>query len=169
MAKPDEGGLGRWEEVINGTVFMVEPADFDTHQKLVHKIINALKDQMENTDYKVYGSGVGLEIDIDNNFIPDVFIGKESMIKEEGGVEGVPFLIAEVISQESQERDRGYKKNMYAKLGVKEYWVASPYSENIEVYYLKAGCYELVTTYTKTDSFQLNSLPDYKIDMSKIF
>ena len=168
MAKIDEGGLDRWEEVINGTIFMVEPSDFETHQNLVHKIISALKEQLQNTDYKVYGSGVGLEVDAENNFVPDVFVAKESMIKEEGGVEGIPFLLVEVISQESQDRDRGYKKDIYEKLGVKEYWVASPYSNNVEIYHLENGSYKHVGKYTSSDKINTFGVPSCTVDFSSI-
>lgn len=174
MAKADEGGLGRWEEVINGTIHMMEPADFETHQNLVHKVIQVLKNQLENTAYKVYGSGVGLEIDMENNFVPDAFIALESMIKEEGGVAGTPYLLAEVISQETQDRDRGYKKDLYAKVGIKEYWVVSPYSNSLEVYHLTeshldSGSYLLKGTYAGKDSFDTYGLAGYHIDVSQIF
>ncbi len=38
------------------------------------------------------------------------------------------------MSPSTADHDRGYKKEVYAKCGVREYWIVSPYEKSIEVY-----------------------------------
>lgn len=165
-----EHNLERWEEVIDGTIFNIDPADFHAHQHVVHRILVHLKQHLVNTPYRVYGSGAGLEIDIDNNFIPDVFIATEDMITDERGVTGTPFLICEVSALETDDRDRSYKKTAYEKLGVQEYWIACGNLQQVEVYRLLNGTYAPAAIYKPGDSFDTICLSKpYTIDVSQLF
>ena len=40
-------------------------------------------------------------------------------------------------------RDRYEKKDLYARFGVKEYWIGDPANKALEILTLKAGRYEL--------------------------
>ncbi len=49
----------------------------------------------------------------------------------------------ERISPFSLRRDRYDKKDLYARFGVKEYWIVDPANESLEILTLKDGRYEL--------------------------
>lgn len=53
----------------------------------------------------------------------------------------------EVLSPGSKKYDRGYKKQLYARRGVSEYWIVTPSDETIEVYLLENGEYRLDEIY----------------------
>ena len=75
-----------------------------------------------------------------------MFISKErSGLLEEFQVNGPPDLIVEIISPESQSRDRREKFLEYQAAGVREYWLVEPMSQTVEIYVLgKSKKYELV-------------------------
>ena len=56
-------------------------------------------------------------------------------------VEGPPDLVLEVVSPESQSRDRREKYLEYEAAGVPEYWIADPLSRMLEAYTLLDGRY----------------------------
>ena len=56
-------------------------------------------------------------------------------------VEGPPDLVIEVVSPESQSRDRREKYLEYEAAGVGEYWIADPLSRVLEAYTLLDGRY----------------------------
>lgn len=59
--------------------------------------------------------------------------------------EGAPDLAIEVISPESQSRDRRQKFAEYEKAGVREYWLVDPLSRTVEAYALDAsGKFQLI-------------------------
>ncbi|MBI4569811.1 MAG: Uma2 family endonuclease [Planctomycetes bacterium] len=76
---------------------------------------------------------------------PDLlFISKaREAIITEANVQGAPDWVAEIISPDSVERDRVIKKRLYARHGVKEYWIIDPAARSIDVYLLEKGMYRL--------------------------
>jgi Uma2 family endonuclease len=60
-------------------------------------------------------------------------------------VEGPPDLIIEIISPDSQSRDRREKFQEYEAAGVREYWIVDPLSKTVEFYGLgKSNRYALI-------------------------
>jgi Uma2 family endonuclease len=53
--------------------------------------------------------------------------------------EGAPDLIVEVVSPDSQTRDRREKFLEYQQIGVREYWIIDPLVKGVECYCLKRG------------------------------
>jgi Uma2 family endonuclease len=51
-------------------------------------------------------------------------------------LEGAPDLAIEIVSPESQSRDRREKFLEYEKAGVREYWIVDPLSQTLEFYAL---------------------------------
>ena len=71
-----------------------------------------------------------LQLDEQNAPIPDVAVGELN-------------LIAEIVSAATLRNDRYYKKDLYAKHGVKEYWVVDDEKLSVEAYWLVDGEYVL--------------------------
>ena len=54
---------------------------------------------------------------------PDIiFIAKENYKIIGKRIFGTPDLLVEILSESTAERDKTFKKNLYEKYGVKEYW-----------------------------------------------
>ena len=56
---------------------------------------------------------------------------------------GVPDLLVEIVSPSSVRRDRYDKKDLYARFGVREYWIADPANQALEILSLRDGRYGL--------------------------
>ena len=54
-------------------------------------------------------------------------------------VRGAPDLVVEILSPATAERDRGYKRALYAKHGVAEYWLVDPAAETVWIHCLRGG------------------------------
>ncbi|MSQ07289.1 MAG: Uma2 family endonuclease, partial [Dehalococcoidia bacterium] len=46
-------------------------------------------------------------------------------------IQGAPELVVEVLSPSTQQDDRGYKRRVYGRHGVREYWIVDPVGETI--------------------------------------
>jgi Uma2 family endonuclease len=66
---------------------------------------------------------------------PDIlFVSNERRgIITEPNVSGAPDLVVEILSPGTAERDRELKLNLYARYGVREYWIVDPEDETVEV------------------------------------
>lgn len=59
-------------------------------------------------------------------------------------LEGAPDLAIEIISPESQSRDRRQQYLEYEAAGVREYWIVDPLSREIEAYARRAEKFKLI-------------------------
>ncbi len=81
-----------------------------------------------------------------NDYEPDiVFFGKEkaSRLEDYTLKFPVPDLVVEVLSETTEDRDRGVKLEDYAANGVGEYWIIDAFENQIEQYLLDKAGYEL--------------------------
>jgi Uma2 family endonuclease len=104
---------------------------------------------------------------------PDIlYVAKEtSRIIAEEEIRGAPDLIVEIISPGTEERDRGYKKTLYARHGVKEYWLVDPQAETIEVLALGEEGFKTVRVYKYGEAAALRSplLKGLSVDLEEVF
>ena len=81
-----------------------------------------------------------------NDYEPDVcFFGEETagQIERRTLIYPAPDLVAEVLSESTERRDRGIKFEDYAAHGVAEYWIVDPVAETVEQYVLEDEAYAL--------------------------
>ena len=54
---------------------------------------------------------------------------------------GIPDLLVEILSP-SLDYDRTRKRELYQRLGVREYWIVNPFEYTLEQIVLKDGSYQ---------------------------
>jgi Uma2 family endonuclease len=103
---------------------------------------------------------------------PDLlFVSKERAHLLSGGenVQGAPDLVVEILSPTTAERDRGYKRALYAKHGVKEYWLVDPVSETVWIHRLHRGALVVAHTCGRSQTLRSPLLPGFAIDLDDVF
>ena len=94
-----------------------------------------------------------------NIFRPDVSVFTDpNLIGKDGKIHGAPELCVEILSPSTAKNDLGIKMTLYARNGVKEYWIVNPISKDILVYKLSDGHYLLDDVYHDYDQAELDSL-----------
>jgi Uma2 family endonuclease len=136
---PDDGNR---YEVIAGELY-VTPAPGSIHQRVVYRLAAAFENfcnehgagVMYGAPYDViFGEGDYVEPDL-------IFVRRDrvdDVIKDHAAV-GAPDLVVEVLSDSTEHRDRGFKRERYAAYGVPEYWIIDTDAKLIEVYRLTRG------------------------------
>ena len=144
LAFKDDGHL---YEIIHGKIYnMAQP--HSGHIITGGNVSSIFRNFLKGKKCKVFPDGMRLVLkNEDVNLRPDVMIVCNRDIIKDNGIHGVPDLIVEVLSPSTAKNDRNFKKNLYEKIGVKEYWLISPVEKFIEVYLLKDGKYELDNIY----------------------
>lgn len=155
-------------EILDGELF-VSPAPTWRHQRIIGELFVALRGHVEGRRLgKVAFAPVDVIFDPHNVVEPDllyVSTGRQGIIGDRIG--GAPDLCVEVLSPSSVTRDRQAKHAVYARFGVREYWIVDPDAEAVEVY---AGPdLPLVTTYTVSDRLRSLVLPDLDLPLVPIF
>jgi Uma2 family endonuclease len=82
-----------------------------------------------------------------NDYEPDVvFFGpaKAGAFESETMLFPVPDFVAEVLSESTEDRDRGVKFEDYEAHGVGEYWIVDAEAETVEQHVLQEGRFQLL-------------------------
>lgn len=159
---------GVYFEIINGKAHM-SPAPELFHQRWARKIFLAVERHVEAEKLgEVFFAPVDVVLDEHNVVQPDlVFIANASFgLLERRGIMGAPDLVVEIISPTSLRRDRYDKRELYARFGVKEFWLADVANRSIEVLSLKAGNYQLFSCATDTGKICSEVLPGFELDLA---
>jgi Uma2 family endonuclease len=132
-------------EFIRGEVIVHSPA------RAAHIAVTGRALTLLNTYVRAHGLGLvtsekALVSLSRNDFEPDVcFFG----VEKAAGIESdtwkfpAPDLAVEVLSDSTEERDRGVKLEDYAAHGVDEYWIVDPIGQTLEQYLLAGQDYVL--------------------------
>ena len=132
-------------EIIDGNLLMA-PAPDTWHQDWSRDLFRIIDRHVTAQRLgKVFFAPVDVVLDAENTVQPDiVFIAAANAgIIQRRAIFGTPNLLVELVSPSSVRRDRYDKKELYARFGVKEYWIGDPANKALEILTLKAGHYEL--------------------------
>lgn len=101
---------------------------------------------------------------------PDIlFLSKAHADRAGEKVYGVPDLVVEVVSPETEQADRGEKYFEYSKAGVREYWLVDPYERKIEVYALRENVYHLTERFKSGEVVRSEFLSGFEMNVDEIF
>ena len=98
-----------------------------------------------------------------------VSTGRAHLLIGGENVRGAPDLVIEILSPSSAERDRGYKRALYAKHGVAEYWLVDPASETVWVHRLRNGDLAVAHTFAGGHTLRSPLLPGFALEVDDVF
>ncbi|MGH8533294.1 MAG: Uma2 family endonuclease [Gammaproteobacteria bacterium] len=82
---------------------------------------------------------------------------------------GAPDLVVEVLSRGSEVSDRGYKRHLYGRYGVREFWIVDPAAEKVEVFRAIGTAFDSVALWGVKDALASTLFPGLSIDLDEVF
>jgi Uma2 family endonuclease len=158
-------------ELLGGGLVMA-PAPIPYHQNISKKLFYCLyKHARENDLGEVFYSPIDVVLSNEDVVQPDIlFIEKDRFhIIGESAIHGAPDLLVEILSLSTAERDRTLKKTLYARSGVKEFWIVDPTAKTIEVLILRKQGYQLFKRFEVGQTLDSPLLEGLKISLDSIF
>ncbi|MBT9163719.1 MAG: hypothetical protein DDT24_00639 [Chloroflexi bacterium] len=159
-------------ELLEGELIMV-PAPGFAHQRISSNIEFILQRFVRQ-----HGLGIILSAPFDvvlseeRVFQPDIlFVSRErlSIINPQNIRGAAPDLVVEIASPATAERDRFYKRAIYARYGVREYWIVDPEARTIEVTKLGEKDLETVKVYGEGESLKSPLLEGLSMKLDEVF
>jgi Uma2 family endonuclease len=132
---------GRRHELIDGEHY-VSPAPNLRHQTIVANLHFALAEVVRRSGLGwLWPAPVDVKLSQADVVQPDlVFLTQEHGKRRAGThLEGPPDLAVEVLSPSSRREDEVFKRHLYDRAGVAEYWIVDPELETVKVYRRSAG------------------------------
>lgn len=161
-------------ELLDGDIKMV-PAPTTRHQQITWGLGSLLKSFVRKHELGLF-MGAPLDVvfgkDQEREVVqPDlVFIsrGRKHIVAEQE-IQGAPDLVVEVLSPGTEERDRGYKRVLYLRHGVREYWVVDPKTATIEIYLPSEDGYQVKGPYQSVAQETSRLLPQLQLSFEDVF
>ena len=145
------------EEQINGKVVAMSPAA-SNHNRISGNLYHIFSNYLRGKTCVPYGDNEAVYLTPEDTFIPDFMIVCDRSKIKHNGVYGPPDLVVEILSPSTAKNDRIYKKEIYAKCGVLEYWIISPAEKSVEVYLNTGSEFVLHEVYHAYTDWMLESM-----------
>jgi Uma2 family endonuclease len=158
---------GRWE-IIGGEVFDMTPSPSSRHQHLCGEFFEALAAHFKKRECRVMLSPLDVRLSDEDIVQPDLVVVCRPAEIQSSHLEGAPTLGGEILSGGSIAHDRIRKFGLYARSGVQEYWVVTPYPLLVEVFTLKQGEYVLHGGYEDRDTLKSAAFPDLELPLKEV-
>jgi Uma2 family endonuclease len=132
----DEDLRAEW---IDGEIIIMAPVN-NEHDELNVWFTMLLGLYVEEHDLGIIRTNMNLRLSGQRRWrCPDLFfIAKDRQhLMRPTYFDGAPDAVLEIVSPDSQSRDRRDKFKEYEKAGVREYWIIDPLSKTVELYRLE--------------------------------
>jgi Uma2 family endonuclease len=166
FALPDDG---RRYEIIEGELYEM-PAPSWAHATVIANLISALIPLVMMLGGRWRTAPLDVFFQGADPVQPDIIVllPESQAHPTERGVEGPPDLLIEVLSPSNRGHDLLLKRSLYARAGVREYWLVDPEARTIEILALDRDAFHLAVTASGDEtpvSPLLGSLPTSVADL----
>ncbi|MEF2967458.1 Uma2 family endonuclease [Paenibacillus sp. M1] len=160
---------GNRYELADGVLELMTPAPTPKHQVVSSTIQNLLMNSCQS-EYIILASPIDLILSNKEVRQPDLVMIHRNKIDiiTQRGIEGIPDLVAEILSPHSAKRDKLIKRKVYADYGIPEYWIVDPPHETLDQYVLANGRYELLNVFDRDEPVRSDRLPCVSFTMGEI-
>lgn len=135
------------EELIGGKIFLMAPAATN-HVIVSGNIYGIFGNYLKGKKCVPLMDGVKVYLTEKDHFVPDFMVVCDTGKIKSDGIHGAPDLVVEIISPSTAKNDKSIKKDVYAKCGVREYWIVSAGDKSVEQYLLQDGQFVLNAVYS---------------------
>ena len=158
-------------ELIDGDLYMV-PSPKEPHQKTSLDVATEIRLLTRRTEMGfVYSAPFDVVLSDTDVVQPDVmFVSRErAHIITPDNIRGAPDLVVEVLSPSTAARDKTFKRALYARYGVKEFWLVNTDEKTIEVLLLGERDFETYAVFGPGQTLTSPTLTDFTLDIDEIF
>lgn len=164
-------------EIVGGLV-MMNPAPLPRHSKTQRALGRFVGGPFDD-DHDAGGPGgwwVFVEVDVRlalNDVVrPDLAGWRRGRLSDPGDqrpIEVVPDWVCEILSPSTTALDRGAKRELYARAGVRHYWIADPLARMIETFELRDGAWVLMGSPVAGDIACLAPFEAVELELERLF
>jgi Uma2 family endonuclease len=161
---------GDRHELIDGEL-IVTPSPIPTHQIVSLNLVRQLDQHINATGLgRLLYAPVDIRFTPDNVLIPDiVFIARDRLhIIGPKAIDAPPELVVEILSPGTRQRDLATKRDLYARFGVREYWIVDPEPRTLVVLGLVSDRYAPISA-AEDGTIRSRVLPDLELAPATVF
>ena len=159
-------------ELLGGDLLMV-PAPNLRHQEVQFRLSQELgRFILDHELGKLFYAPCDVVLSDTDVVQPDLLFvsrGREHLLSGGENVRGAPDLVVEILSPATADRDRGYKRELYGKHGVTEYWLVDPIAETVSLHRQHGGVLAVIHTFGREQTLRSPLLAGLELHLNDIF
>ena len=158
-------------QLLDGELILA-PAPNMNHQTIALRLATALHQFVLEHDLgQVWVAPVDVVLSNYDVVQPDIlFVSHErTSLITEANIQGAPDLVVEILSPATEQYDRGYKRTLYSRHGVREYWLVDPDSETVEILTESDEGLTVAATYGPGETLVSPLLGGLAVDLGQVF
>ena len=158
-------------ELLDGELIM-PPAPGESHQSVSAMLgWKLVQFTFENRLGRVYPAPFDVVLSEFDVVQPDlIFVSNDrAHIITPANIQGAPDLVVEILSPSTATRDKTLKRVLYAKHGVREYWLVDPTAKTVTILCLGERGFDVVSTYGEGEILTSPTLPGFTLNLDDIF
>lgn len=158
-------------ELLDGDLVMT-PAPGVRHQRVVRKLGTLLTFHIERCKAgEIFFPPCDVVLSDTDVVQPDLlFVSNErAHLVTDENIQGAPDLVVEILSPSTAERDQTFKRSLYAKHGVKEYWLVDTDAKTVTVLFHDDNGFTLAGAYGEGQVLTSLTLTEFSMDPAEIF
>lgn len=165
------GKDGRQYELYDGEVRLV-PSPTNRHQVVLKNLVALLVAYEREHGGRLLFAPSDVVFTQYNVIQPDVLYFLEArrhLVQFDRPTDAAPDLVLEVVSPGTSTHDRSRKRAMYARFGVREYWIVDPLDETVEILVLEGPTYQLAQIAGRDEQAASPTIAGLRADVSRVF
>lgn len=157
-------------EIIEGELYEM-PSPNWTHQTVLMRTVELFLPAVRAISAEMLFAPIDVFMPGANPVQPDLLVLTDERLPlaSERGVEGAPDLVVEVLSPSNPRHDLVVKRLLYARAGVREYWIVDPDERTVEVLSLDGNEYSTHVFAGGDELVTSTVLPGLSFKASEIF
>jgi len=158
-------------ELVEGD-FRLVPAPCLYHQNILRKLGAAIATYAETRRLGlVFFAPCDLVLSEHNVVQPDLLMVPSERINilTDANIREVPELVVEILSPATAQRDLGVKRGLYARYGVREYWIVDPEARTAEVLAWSEEGYRTRAVILQDGLLNSELFPELNLPLTQIF
>ena len=160
-------GDERWE-LIGGAAHAMAPSPSLDHKDISGELKSRMHLFFKGKKCKVFAAPTDVRLSEEDVVQPDLLVVCDtSQMKRH--IDGPPALVVEIVSPSSARIDRVAKPELYARFGIKEYWIVTPFPSTVEVFWLQGDRYVFWKGFGHEDVLTSPGFPGLRIELAGVF
>jgi len=171
----------QYVELIKGKIWKMSPAPRSMHQRVSWKIASKIDRYIDNKNCEAFAAPFDVRLydkkrsekaskDIFTVVQPDLCVICDNSKIDDFGCLGAPDLIVEILSPGNSKKEMRVKYELYEESGVREYWVADPERQTVQVFTLNENDkFETKKIFVSDDVMHSFIFEDLQIDLNQVF
>jgi len=157
----------RWE-LIGGAAHAMSPSPLTEHQDIAISLGVKMREYFAGKKCRALMAPMDVKLSDEDVVQPDLLVVCDPS-QLQGHIAGPPALVVEIVSPGSARIDRVLKTELYARFGIKEYWIVTPFPCTVEIFLLQGDRYVFWKGFSEEDVLTSPSFPDLQIELKGVF